>query len=114
MDSLTLPVAEYEHTRGCAIVSGAIYRGDAYSGLKGLFIVADFCTGHFLGAKRFEGDQAQKGQTGWRSTLLAKAGIPASSLGEDEEGNVYITVHAENEAVVYILTNRLDVNTCHV
>ena len=58
VDSLTPPVAEYDHTRGYAIVGGAIYRGDAYSGLKGLFIVADFCTGHVWGVKRFDGDQA--------------------------------------------------------
>ena len=58
VDSLTLPVAEYDHTRGYAIVGGAIYRGDAYSGLKGLFIVADFCTGHVWGVKRLDGDQA--------------------------------------------------------
>ena len=45
--------------------------------------------------------------------MFAKAGMPVSSVREDEEGNVYITVHAENEVVVYILTNRLDVNICH-
>ena len=76
MDSLTLPVAEYDHTRGYAIVGGAIYRGDAYSGLKGLFIVADFCTGHVWGVKRFDGDQAQKRPDRMAELLVGKGWNP--------------------------------------
>ena len=104
-DGLVLPVAEYDHTRGCAIVGGVVYRGVEFPSLQGFFIAADFCTGHILGVKRSEVGEAPPDRISWRSALLAQAGLPISSVGEDEDGNVYVLGHAESGAV-YIITEK--------
>ena len=105
-DGLILPVAAYDHTRGCAIVGGAVYRGEEHPGLQGFFIVADYCTGHIWGVKRSEGGETPDDKISWRSALLAQAGFPISSVGADEEGNVYLTGHAEKDGVVFVLAER--------
>ena len=99
-DGLTQPVVEYDHSRGCAVVGGAVYQGNSYPGLQGHFLFSDFCLGEIWGLKRLEGD----GQDGWQSTLLVNAAMPISSIGEDEEGNVYVTGYADG--AVYMLTER--------
>ena len=103
-DGLTQPVAEYDHSQGCAIVGGAAYRGNRYPAMQGLFIFADFCTGRIWGLNRSEVDPIQNVQDGWESTLLVNAAMPISSIGEDEEGNVYVTGYADG--AVYMLTKR--------
>ena len=105
-EGLTLPVAEYDHTRGCAIVGGAIYTEDKLPGLQGTFIVADYCTGHIWGVMRSDAAGYLGEKAGWNSTLLAKAGMPVSSVGADEQGNVYFTGHAKDEGVLFILDQR--------
>ena len=105
-ENLTLPVAEYDHTRGCAIVGGAVYRGGEYPALEGSFIVADFCTGRIWGIERYDGGWIHEKRNRWRSTLLAQASKPISSVGADEEGNVYLTGHAQREGSVYLLADR--------
>ena len=94
-DGLTMPVAEYGHARGCAIVGGAVYRGARYPYLQGLFLYADFCNGKIWGLKRSDDESPQDIQDEWQSTLLINASVPLSSIGEDEEGNVYVTHYQE-------------------
>ena len=103
---LVLPVADYDHTRGCAIVGGAVYAGQTLTGLQGAFIVADFCTSLIWAIQRSE-ESATRGKTSiWRSQLLASAGMPISSVGADEEGNVYFTIHVKEDGAVYTLALR--------
>lgn len=104
-EGLTLPVADYDRTHGCAIVGGAVYSGDEYPDLQGEFIAADYCTGRIWGLSQLGGDEEPNGQIRWRSALLAMAGMPVSSVGSDEMGNVYFTGHAENTGVLFILTD---------
>ena len=53
------PVAEFDHTRGCAIVGGAVYRGNEFPELNGRFIFADFCRGvHLEPARNQETNEA--------------------------------------------------------
>jgi hypothetical protein len=40
----------------------------------------------------------------WQTTLLANASVPISSVGEDEEGNVYVTGY--QDGAVYMLVER--------
>lgn len=105
-EGLTLPVAEYDHTQGCAIVGGAVYSGEKFPGLQGTFIVADFCTGHIRGIERLDESRNHESRSSWRSSLLAKARMPISSVGMDEEGNIYFTGHAEDTGVIYTLAKR--------
>ena len=99
-DSLISPVAEYEHQHGCAIVGGVVYRGTRYPFMQGVFIYADFCRGRIWGLERPEADV----QGGWRSRLFLTASAPLSSIGEDEEGNVYVTGY--QDGFVSMITER--------
>ncbi len=85
-EDLTLPVAEYDHSQGCAIVGGVVYRGTKVPRLQGVFLYADFCSGRIWGLSGSGAD----GQDAWQNTLLINASVPVSSIGEDEEGNVYV------------------------
>lgn len=105
-DGLTLPVADYDHTHGCAVVGGAVYSGDAYPLLQGNFVFADYCTGKIWALSRLEKKKSPGNQIGWHSSLLAMAGMPISSVGSDEEGNTYFTGHAEKAGVLFILTEK--------
>jgi glucose/arabinose dehydrogenase len=42
---LSLPVAEYGHDQGCAIIGGFVYRGSAYPILRGGYLFSDSCSG---------------------------------------------------------------------
>ena len=68
--------------------------------MQGIFFYADFCSGRIWGLRR----PAQDVSDGWESTLLINTSIPLSSIGEDEEGNVYVTGYADG--VIYMLTER--------
>ena len=37
MTGLTLPVTEYDHTQGCSISGGVVYRGTRYPALQGIY-----------------------------------------------------------------------------
>ena len=100
VDGLTAPVAEYDHSQGCAIVGGVVYRGSKYPHMQGVFLYADFCRGQIWGLTRPELDS----QDVWQSARLVNASVPISSIGEDEEGNIYVTGYSEG--TVYIITER--------
>ena len=97
VDGLTAPVAEYDHSQGCAVVGGAVYRGSVSADLLGLFLFADFCNGRIWGLKRPQSDS----QNLWQTKLIANASVPISSVGEDEDGNVYVTGY--QDGAVYML-----------
>ena len=103
-EDLTLPVAEYDHARGCAIVGGAVYRGSDYPDMNGLFLFADFCRGEIWGLKRIEEVSSGDVQVWWQSAHLTNAGFPVSSIGEDEEGNVYAAGY--QDGTIYMITSR--------
>ena len=74
VDGLVSPVAGYEASQGCAVVGGAVHEGQ--------FIYSDFCTGKIWSLRR-------QGQDEWQSRLLLTMGVPISSIGVDETGNLY-------------------------
>ena len=82
-EGLISPVAEYNHSLGCAIVGGAVYRGASLPHLQGVFLFADFCRGQIWGLRGGAQDK-------WQSPLLINASVPVSAIGEDQDGNVYV------------------------
>jgi glucose/arabinose dehydrogenase len=83
---LTLPVAEYDHSRGdCSITGGYVYRGQEYPALQGIYLFGDYCSGRIWGMKR-DGVAVQ-------TRLLMESGMPISTFGEDEAGNLYVADH---------------------
>ncbi len=93
----TLPVAEYDHTRGCAVVGGVVYRGSELPQLNGRFLFSDFCRGDIWSLQKASStedlDPDQVGREGWRAELVLKAYNIVSSIGEDEDGNLYVVVY---------------------
>jgi len=83
---LVLPVHEYEHSEGCSITGGYVYRGSASPALAGRYFFSDFCGS-------------------WLRSFEAAGGVPANELdhadaagplagvasfGEDGAGEIYV------------------------
>jgi hypothetical protein len=83
-EGLTLPVLEYGHGEGCAIVGGFVYRGRAVPALAGQYVYSDYCSG-WLRSFRYDGAAAVD-RRAWR---IARPG-PVLSFGEDAAGELYL------------------------
>lgn len=81
--TLVPPIVEYDHTLGCSVTGGYVYRGSLVPALFGTYLFGDFCTGVIWGT-RF--DQA----TGWTTTVLHDTNFTISTFGEDQEGELYV------------------------
>src|SRR5215208_1247583 len=46
-----LPVAEYDHTLGCSVTGGHIYRGTRFPSLTGYYFYGDYCSGRLFSLK---------------------------------------------------------------
>ena len=82
---LTLPVDEYNHSQGCSITGGYVYRGSAVPALQGLYFFADFCQG-WVRSFRLAGGAATE-LTDWR---VLQPGGSITSFGEDAAGELYL------------------------
>jgi glucose/arabinose dehydrogenase len=83
---LTLPVAEYDHTLGCSITGGVVYRGPQFARLRGVYLYGDYCTGRIWGLRRDAG--------AWQSRQLAATALRIAAFGEDEAGEAYVADYA--------------------
>ncbi len=81
-EGLTLPVAEYDHSLGCAVTGGAVYRGVRDPAMRGVYFYGDYCSGRIWGMRRLGG--------AWDHTLLADTPHSISCFGEDEAGALYL------------------------
>jgi glucose/arabinose dehydrogenase len=77
------PIAEYNHSDGCSVTGGYVYRGNALPDLQGTYLFGDFCSGTIWATKR---DSAGL----WQTRVLMNSGMPVSSFGEDETGEFYV------------------------
>jgi glucose/arabinose dehydrogenase len=88
---LTLPIDEYNHSLGCSITGGFVYRGCRIPDLQGTYFYADYCTGRIWS---FRYDGVAKTDSMERTTELAPGnGLSIgniSSFGEDARGELYI------------------------
>jgi glucose/arabinose dehydrogenase len=94
---LELPVAEYDHSKGCSITGGYVYRGDAYPMLRGVYIFADYCSGIFWAT-------VPNPDGTWNTTEMVDTDVLVSSFGEDENGELYVT--DLNTGVIYQVTGQ--------
>ena len=51
-----MPVVEYDHSEGCSVTGGYVYRGKRLAMLYGAYVYGDFCTGR-IWALRFDNGQ---------------------------------------------------------
>ena len=80
---LIRPVFEYDHSQGCSITGGYVYRGARYPALTGVYFLGDFCSGRVWGLRRTpEGE--------WESALLLETDLSISAFGQDAAGELYV------------------------
>lgn len=82
-EGLVMPVAEYDHSSGCSVTGGYVYRGSQFPTLQGVYLFADYCSGA-MWATVPDAD-------GWATYPVMQSGLQVSSFGEDEAGEVYLT-----------------------
>jgi glucose/arabinose dehydrogenase len=81
---LVLPAAEYDHSDGCSVTGGVVYRGKKLPFVAGHYFYSDYCTG-FLRSFTFESGVVTSRRT-WKVDGLG----PVLSFGEDGAGEVYV------------------------
>ena len=84
---LVSPIAEYDHSLGCSITGGYVYRGAAYPQLVGIYFFADYCSGRFWSLR-------ETTPSDWRLDPPLQTPLRPSSFGEDEAGELYaVSLH---------------------
>ncbi len=81
---LTLPVFEYDHTVGCAIIGGFAYRGNAIPDLQGRYFFSDYCAG-FVRSFLLANGQATE-RVDWNVPSIGAV----LSFGQDANGELYV------------------------
>ena len=80
---LALPVFVYDHSLGCSVTGGHVYRGSAIPSLQGVYLFGDLCSTRIWGIR--------KNGAAWDNALLADSTtLTITTFGEDESGNVYV------------------------
>lgn len=88
-----MPVAEYSHTLGEAVIGGYIYRGQTLTAWQGVYLYGDYGSGRVWGLLHLADGS-------WQNTQMFETGSRISSFGEDEEGNIYLV---DDTGSLYIL-----------
>jgi Glucose/sorbosone dehydrogenases len=81
---LTLPVAEYGHDLGCAVIGGVVVRGSGQPLLDGQYVFADECSGNLWTL-----DPAGDGRR--EATLAGRWSGSISSIAQAEDGTILAT-----------------------
>jgi glucose/arabinose dehydrogenase len=81
---ITMPVLEYDHSQGCAIIGGFVYHGSAIPEIQGRYFYSDLCAG-FLRSFLFAGGVATE-QTDWGITSVGSI----LSFGQDAQDELYM------------------------
>ncbi len=80
------PIFEYDHSLGCSVTGGYVYRGEELPEWYGIYIFGDFCTGKIWGI-------LPSGDGEWTVNPLFESGVNISSFGEDVFGELYMISH---------------------
>jgi len=83
---LVLPIAEYDHSEGDAVMGGYVYKGSAIPNLPGAYIFSDFGSGTIWGLTESSGT--------WTRTKLLSSNRNVSSFGQDVAGEIYVVDYA--------------------
>jgi glucose/arabinose dehydrogenase len=80
------PVWEYDHSQGCSVTGGYVYRGSDFPILQGIYLFGDYCSGRIWGMA----PGAPTGGGDWRVAQVGQADVRLSSFCEDEQGELYL------------------------
>lgn len=98
---LVSPIHVYDHTVGCSIAGGRVYRGSALEDLRGWYVYSDYCSGIVHGVRRVGNVTEFRDLTAtMRPPLPGFAEV--TSIGDDANGELYITaIHNNVGGAVY-------------
>jgi len=82
MNGLSLPIAEYDHSVGIAVIGGYVYHGSSIANLQGTYVFGDL-NGKIFGLQ-------ETTPNNWTRTLLATTSTQLSSFGQDQSGELYV------------------------
>ncbi len=80
------PVTEYDHSEGCSITGGFVYRGDAIPALVGSYLYSDYCSG-FLRSW-----SPETGDLDWTPQVGSTPSVTGFGIGGD--GELYVVSHS--------------------
>lgn len=83
-NGLVLPVLEYNHSEGCSVTGGFVYRGSRIPALQGHYFYADYCQGWVRSFKYIDGAVTEP--RNWSFGNLGQI----MSFGEDAAHDLYI------------------------
>jgi glucose/arabinose dehydrogenase len=80
---LELPIAEYDHSLGCSVTGGYVYRGTQFPTLIGHYLFGDYCSGRIWSL-------TEDPQGRWTMRQLIDSPFSIGSFGEYEQGELYV------------------------
>lgn len=87
--AFTPPVTDYEHTVGCSVTGGVVYRGKSLPALDGVYFYADYCTA-IIRSFRWAPDGIRQ-HWEWKPVLDPDSRLgQVSSFGVDHDGEIYL------------------------
>jgi glucose/arabinose dehydrogenase len=81
---ITMPAFEYDHSQGCSVTGGVVYRGCRMPDLAGTYFFGDYCNG-VVRSFRYAGEKATEVRA-W--SLSGPRSV--SAFGVDADGEVYV------------------------
>lgn len=91
---LVLPALSYDHSQGCSVIGGYVYRGSRIPAVVGHYFFADYCAGWIRSFKYDRGTVSEQ-----RQWAVGNVGS-ILSFGEDAAGELYVC--ADNGTVYRI------------
>ncbi|HXQ38944.1 MAG TPA: PQQ-dependent sugar dehydrogenase, partial [Anaerolineales bacterium] len=83
-----LPITQYNHTLGCSVTGGYVYRGSNYPSLYGHYFYGDYCSGRLFSIYK---DTLSV----WQPAVeLKDTSFNISTFGEDEQRELYLADYA--------------------
>jgi glucose/arabinose dehydrogenase len=79
------PIHEYDHSLGCRVVGGVVYRDDVIAELNGVYVFGDRCTGELSGIKTGENDAVEV-----RGLNVGVGRDQLVGFGTDNDRQVYV------------------------
>jgi glucose/arabinose dehydrogenase len=87
LSNFTPPVFVYDHSFGCSVTGGYVYRGAQENSLFGKYLFADYCQGRIWAT-------VPNGVGGWNTNQLTQQNLlitnNIASFGEDVDGELYL------------------------
>jgi glucose/arabinose dehydrogenase len=81
---LTKPILTYDHTYGCSVTGGYVYRGQSLPTWFGVYLYGDYCSGIIWGLLK-------NPDSSWQNKRLFQLPAYITSFGQDPVGELYFS-----------------------